>query len=135
MDKNLNKWDKKIKCSLPAWYVFECCMNHVKEYINDPELYDEWVEVLEFLIDNDYFWECNVSFVEVMEGLIKGDEIRFIGVDELSKEGREYYAQINEVEITDIDLIDENGGYGNYDLNDDNYIKTLKNNTIAIWSF
>lgn len=125
----------KIKCSLPAWYVFNCCMESVKDLVSDPEELDQWVEVLEFLIDNDYFWECNVSFVEVMEGLIKGDEIRFIGVDDLSKEGREYYAKINEVEVMDIDLIDENGGYGNYDLNDDNYITTLKNNTIAIWSF
>ena len=134
MDKNF-KWDKKIKCSLPQWYVFECCMGHVKEFVNDPKVYEKWVELLEFLIDNDYFWECNVSFVEVMEGLIKGDEIRFIRVDDLSKEGREYYAKINEVEVTDIYLIDKNGGYGNYDLNDDNYITTLKNNTIAIWSF
>ena len=110
-------------------------MGHVKEFVNDPEVYEKWVELLEFLIDNDYFWECNVSFVEVMEGFIKGDEIRFISVDDLSKKGREYYAKINEVEITDIGLIDENGGYGNYDLNDDNYITTLKNNTIAIWSF
>ena len=130
MDKNLNKWDKKIKCSLPEWYVFECCMGHVKEFVNDPKGYENWVEVLEFLIDNDYFWECNVSFEEVMEGFIKYD-IRFISVDDLSKKGREYYAKINE----DIDLIDKNGGYGNYDLNDDNYITTLKNNTIAIWSF
>ena len=135
MDKNFNKWDKKIKCSLPQWYVFECCFGHVKEYINDPEGLEQWVELLEFLIDNDYFWECDVSFVEVMEGLIKGDEIRFIGVDDLSKEGLKYYAQINEVEVADIDLIDKNGGYGTYDLNEDNYITTLKNNTIAIWSF
>ena len=135
MDKNLNKWDKKIKCNLPAWYVFNCCMECVKEYISDPEGLKEWEELLELFIDRDYFWECDVSFVEVMEGLIKGDEIRFISVDDLSKEGLKYYAKINEVEIMDIDLIDENGGYGTYDLNDDNYIKTLKNNTIAIWSF
>ena len=131
MDKNFNKWDKKIKCSLPAWYVFNCCMECVKDFVDDPEELKQWEEVLEFLIDNDYFWECNVSFEEVMEGFIKGDEIRFIGVDDLSKKGLEYYAKINE----DIDLIDENGGYGNYDLDDDNYITTLENNTIAIWSF
>ena len=135
MDKNFNKWDKKIKCNLPEWYVFECCFNHAKEYINDPKVLEKWVEVLEFLIDNDYFWECGVSFAEVMEGFIKGDEIRFISVDDLSKEGLEYYAKINEVEVTDINLIDKNGGYGTYDLNDDNYITALKNNTIAIWSF
>lgn len=134
MDKNFNKWDKKIECSLPAWYVFNCCMECAKEYISDPEGLKQWEELLEFLIDNDYFWECNVSFEEVMEGFIKYD-IRFIGVDDLSKEGREYYAKINEVEVMDIDLIDKNGGYGDYDLDDDNYITTLKNNTIAIWSF
>lgn len=135
MDKNLNKWDKKIKCSLPAWYIFECCMECVKKYINDPKGLEEWVELLEFLIDNDYFWECDISFVEVMDGLMKGDEIRFIGVDDLSKKGLEYYAQINEVEVTDIGFINKKGGYNTYDLNDDNYITTLKNNTIVIWNF
>ena len=131
MDKNLDKWDKKIKCSLPAWYVFNCCMECVKDFVDDSEELDQWEELLEFLIDNDYFWEFDACFDEVMEGLIKYD-IRFIDVDELSKKGFEYYAQINEVEVTDIDLIDKNGGY---DLNEDNYITTLKNNTIAIWSF
>ena len=131
MNKNLNKWDKKIKCNLPAWYVFNCCMERVKDFVDDSEELDQWEELLEFLIDNDYFWECNISFEEVIYRFIKNDEIRFISVDDLSKEGLEYYAKINE----DIDLIDENGGYGNYDLDDDNYITTLENNTIAIWSF
>lgn len=135
MDKNFDKWDKKIPCSLPAWYVFECCMNHVKEFVNAPEGLEKWEEVLEFLIDNDYFRECDMSFVEVMEGAIKGNEIRFIGVDELNKKGLEYYAKINEVEVTDIDLIDKNGGYGVCYLNDYNYITTLKDNTIVIWNF
>lgn len=134
MNKNLDKWDKKIKCNLPAWYIFDCCMECVKDFVNEPERLEEWEEVLEFLIDHDYFWECDMSFDEVMEGVVKYD-IRFIGVEDLSKEGRKYYAEINEVEVTDIDLIDENGGYGFYDLNDENYITTLKNNTIAIWNF
>lgn len=135
MDKNFNKWDRKIKCNLPAWYVFDCCMKCVKDFVNDPEKLKQWEELLEFLIDCNYFRECDMSFEEVMEGLIKGDEIRFIGVDDLSKKGLEYYAKINEVEVTNIDLIDENGGYGCYYLNDYNYITTLKNNTIVIWNF
>ena len=130
MDENF-----KIKCSLPAWYVFNCCMESVKDLVKAREEIEEWEELLEVLIDSDYFWECNVSFEEVIYGFIKNDEIRFISVDDLSKKGLEYYAQINEVEVTDIDLINENGGYGLYDLNEDNYITTLKNNTIAIWSF
>lgn len=124
MDEN-----SKIKCSLPAWYIFECCMQSVMDLVKDPEEIEEWEELLEFLIDCDYFWECDVSFKEVMEGFIKYD-IRFIGVDDLSKEGLEYYAKINK--WNDVDLIERRG---DYDLNDDNYITTLKNNTIAIWSF
>lgn len=120
----------KIKCTLPAWYVFNCCIGHVKELINDPVRIEEWEELLEFLIDTDYFWECNVSFEEVIDGLIKNDEIRFIGIDELSEEGLKYYAKINEWE--NVDLVERNG---NYDLDDNNYITTLKNNTIVIWSF
>ena len=134
MDKNFDKWDRKIKCNLPAWYVFDCCMEQVKDFVNDPEELKQWEEVLEFLIDNDYFWEFDTSFEEVMGGLIKYD-IRFISVDDLSKKGFEYYAVINEVDVTDIDLIDKNGGYGTYDLDEDNYITTLKNNTIVIWNF
>ena len=105
-------------------------MESVKDLVRDQEKIKEWEELLEFLIDNDYFWGCDISFEEVIYCFIKNDEIRFISVDDLSKEGREYYA-----EVMDIDLIDENGGYGLYDLNDDNYITTLENNTIAIWSF
>lgn len=131
MDKNyFDRWNRKIKCSLPAWYVFNCCMESVKNLINDPEELKEWEELLEFLIDTEYFWECNISFEEVIYGLIKNDEVRFIGVDELSKQGLEYYAKINEE--ADVDLAN---GDGDYDLDDDNYITTLKNNTIVIWSF
>lgn len=132
MKKNFDKWDCKIKCELPAWYVFNCCMESVKELVNenDKERLKEWEELLEFLIDTDYFWECNVSFEDVIYGLIKNDEVRFIGVDELSKQGLEYYAKINEE--ADVDLANGDGDYG---LSDDNYITTLKNNTIVIWSF
>ena len=129
MNKNFDKWDKKIKCSLPAWYVFNCCMEHVKYFVSDPEELEQWEEVLEFLIDNDYFWEFDACFDEVMEGFIKYD-IRFIDVDDLSKKGLEYYAKINKWD--NVDLIER---HGDYDLDDDNYITTLKNNTIAIWSF
>ncbi len=126
----MDKWDLKIRCSLPAWYVFNCCMESVKDLVNDSEELKEWEELLEFLIDTDYFWECNVSFEDVIYGLIKNDEVRFIGVDELSKQGLEYYAKINEE--ADVDLAN---GDGDYDLDDNNYITTLKNNTIVIWSF
>lgn len=129
MDKNFNKWDRKIKCNLPAWYVFDCCMKCVKDFVNDPEELEEWEEVLEFLIDSDYFWEFDASFEEAMAGIVKYD-IRFIGVDELSKEGLEYYAKINKWD--NVDLIER---HGCYDLDDDNYITTLKNNTIVIWNF
>lgn len=133
MDKNFDKWDCKIKCELPAWYVFNCCMESVKDLVNDPEELKEWEELLEFLIiDNDYFWGCDVSFEDVIYGLIKNDEVRFIGVDELSEEGLGYYAKINGE--TDVDLANGDGD-GNYDLDANNYITTLKNNTIVIWSF
>ena len=120
----------KIKCSLPAWYVFNCCMESVKDLVTDSSRIEEWEELLEFLIDSDFFWGCDVSFEEVIYGFIKNDEIRFIGVDELSEKGLEYYAKINKWD--NVDLIDRRG---DYDLDDDNYITTLKNNTIAIWSF
>lgn len=120
----------KIKCTLPAWYVFNCCMKSVKDLVKNQEEIEEWEELLEFLIDTDYFWECNVSFEEVIDDLIKNDKVRFIGVDELSKKGLEFYAKINEE--ADVDLVN---GDGDYDLDDDNYITTLKNNTIVIWSF
>lgn len=126
----MDKWNVKIKCSLPAWYVFNCCMESVKELINNPEELEEWEELLEFLINTDYFWECNVSFEEVIYGLIKNDEVRFISVDDLSKQGLEYYSQKNEE--VDVDLAN---GDGDYDVDDDNYITTLKNNTIVIWTF
>lgn len=132
MNENLNNYDRKIKCSLPAWYVFNCCMESVKNLVSDPENLEAWEEVLDFLIDNDYFWECNVSFEEVIYSFIKNDEIRFISVDDLSENGLKYYAKINE----DFDLNSiEKDNFGDYDLDDDNYITTLKDGTIVIWSF
>lgn len=131
MNENLNNYDRKIKCSLPAWYVFNCCMESVKDLVSAPEKLEQWEEVLDFLIDTDFFWECNVSFEEVVYGLIKNDEVRFIGVDDLSKEGLKYYVENNK--NIDLDLIGKDN-FGNYELDDDNYITTLKDNTIVIWA-
>lgn len=130
MNENQNNYNRKIKCSLPAWYVFNCCIEAVKDLVSAPKELEQWEELLDFLIDTDYFWECNVSFEEVVYGLIKNDEVRFIDVNELSEEGLAYYAKINE--WTDTSLIQRNG---DYDLDDDNYITTLKDGTIVIWSF
>lgn len=134
MNKDSDKWDKKIKLSLPAWYVFDCCMERVMQYVDDDETgkLENWENFLEFLIDTDFFWECNVNFDEVIDGFIKNNEVRFICVDELSEKGLEYYKKINKVKVDDVDLIDKNDGY---DLDDDNYITTLKNNTIVIWNY
>lgn len=134
MKKNLDKWDKKIKLSLPAGYVFDRCMEIVKEYVDAPKKMEQWEELLEFLIDKDFFWECNVSFEEVIKGFVKNDEIRFVSVNELSQKGLEYYAKINKED--DVYLIGiEKERIGGYDIDDDNYIATLKNNTIAIWNY
>lgn len=125
--------DRKIKCSLPAWYVFNCCMESVKALVSDPKELEAWEEVLDFLIDNDYFWGCEVSFEELIDSFIKNDEIRFIGVDDLSKNGLKYYAKINE--DFDLNSIEKDNFGDDYDLDDNNYITTLKDGTIVIWSF
>lgn len=102
----------------------------MKDLVKNQNEIEEREELLDFLIDTDYFWECNVSFEDVIYGFIKNDEIRFIDVDELSKKGLEFYAKINE--DFDTKAIE---GNGDYDLCYDNYITTLKNNTIVIWTF
>lgn len=132
MNENLNNYDRKIKCSLPAWYVFNCCIEAVKDLVSAPEELEQWEELLDFLIDTDFFWECNVSFEEVVYGLIKNDEVRFIDVNELSEDGFKYYSKINE--DLDLDLTGKDV-FGGCDLDDDNYITTLKNGTIVIWTF
>ena len=133
MNKNLDKWDRKIKCSLPAWYVFNCCMEHVKDFVSDSEELKQWEELLDFLIENDYFCECDVSFEEVIDCFIKNDEIRFIGIYELSEQGLEYYAKIDKNLDLDFDLIKKER-INDYNLEDSNYITTLKNGVIAIWT-